>query len=186
MSSQESSNNGANNLGGVESQNGGSGSGKVSAWQDGHAHSFVDDQSGDSHHGGTALVELDGALSHLGGIVKLVPSKVQGAVAVVTDEFGSDAGPGGLAVGDLGSHDESSHLDQDQLALLGGVKGLEGGQTIGDILGSGEADSGGSHQVADDGKHGHASVLDLGLAKTVELLDISVLADAKGVPVAKL
>ena len=42
-------------------------------------------ESEDSHHGGTALVELNGTLLELGLRIEGVPAKVDGSVAEVTD-----------------------------------------------------------------------------------------------------
>ena len=41
-------------------------------------------QTKDTHHGGTALVELDGALAELGLFVECVPARVEEVVAEVT------------------------------------------------------------------------------------------------------
>merc|ERR1719457_344416 len=44
-------------------------------------------KSSDSHHGGTAVVELDSTLGKLGLLIKGVPSKVKGSVTEVTWEL---------------------------------------------------------------------------------------------------
>ena len=46
---------------------------------------LVDHKSEDAHHGGTAVVELDGALGELGLLVEGVPAEVDGAIAEVAD-----------------------------------------------------------------------------------------------------
>jgi hypothetical protein len=48
----------------------------------------VDHEAKDAHHGGTAVVELNGALGKLGLLVEGVPAKVEGTVAEVTGELG--------------------------------------------------------------------------------------------------
>ena len=44
-------------------------------------------QTEDSHHGGTSVVKLNGALSELGLGSKFIPSKVDESVSEVTSEF---------------------------------------------------------------------------------------------------
>ena len=46
---------------------------------------LVDHESEDTKHGGTAVVELDGALGELGLLIKVIPAKVDVSVAEVTD-----------------------------------------------------------------------------------------------------
>jgi len=98
-----------------------------------------------------------------------VPSVVQGTVAEVTNEFSS---------GDVlhdGKFQETN--EGNDLGNTGSRDGVEGGETVGDrgegrsrvVNVSRKADSGLGNQVADDGKHGDTSVLDLDVSETVEL-----------------
>ena len=160
---------------------------KVSTWKDGVSHDFVGDKAPDAHHGGTSVVQFNGALGHLGLLVIFVPSKVKGSVSVVTWEFSFDSwDPNGLSVDNLSNSEESSHLEKDVHAVLIGDKGWEGSQTIRDALGSWESDSGSCGQVSSDGKHGNTSVLQFILAKDVESFLVSILDKAKGIENAKL
>lgn len=59
-------------------------------WQDGVdvAELVVYHKTKDTHLGRTAVVQLDGTLSHLGLLVELVPSKVDVSIAPVTYDYG--------------------------------------------------------------------------------------------------
>lgn len=56
----------------------------------------MDHKSEDAHHGGTAVVELDGTLGELGLLIEGVPAEVDGAVAEVTDELSGGGTVGGV------------------------------------------------------------------------------------------
>ena len=135
-------------------------------------------QTSDTHHGSTAVVQLDRSLAKLGLLVKLVPSKVQVTVTVVTRELGQSKG---VTVDNLGNQRRGNHLDDNDL-----VRGGERLETSGHALGAGEADSGGSHKVTDNSKHADAAVLDLNLAEAVETGFIGVLQQSQGIKETKL
>mmetsp|Transcript_3045 Transcript_3045/g.8595 ORF Transcript_3045/g.8595 Transcript_3045/m.8595 type:complete len:218 (-) Transcript_3045:42-695(-) len=148
-------------------------------WDEGDSQLLVDHEGEDSHHGGTALVELDGALLELGLLVEGVPAEVEGVVAEVTDEFSS---------GDVLHDGELEEANEgDQLSDSGTLDGVEGGEAVwhigegeaGVVDVSWEADSGLLDQVSDDGEHGDASVLDLDVTEAVELLLVSVSDEAE-------
>merc|ERR1719215_1065166 len=61
---------------------------KVAPWKDGHSKHLVGDKTPHSHHGGAAVVQFDGTLLKFFLLGELVPTVVEGSVAVVTDEFG--------------------------------------------------------------------------------------------------
>ena len=68
---------------------------------------------------------------------------------------------------------------------------VEGGESTGDVFGSGESDSGGGRQVSGDGKHGNTSVLTLNSTTTLEVLGLSIepserIVDSKGIGSSKL
>jgi len=140
-----------------------------SSGKDGDSNTFVEDKSGDSHHGGTSVVDLDRSLLELGFGIELVPSKVEGAVPVVTDVFGLVVEPVGIAVDNGGHGHKGEHLQQDVLSVLGGKEVVEGLESGGDVSGSGESDSGGGGQVSDHGEHGNTSVGEFVLSEKVEL-----------------
>ena len=152
---------------------------------EGDSQLFVDHKGKDSHHGGTALVQLNGTLLHLGLLIKGVPSVVDGIVTEVTDEFSSGDI---LHDGELKGSNEGNNLGNS-----GSRDGVEGGETIGDIgkgearkvNGSGETDSILGDEVSNDGKHGDTSVLDLDVTETVELLLVTVGDHAEGIEESK-
>ena len=84
----------------------------------------------DAHHGGSAIVELDGTLLELPCVRLLVPAKVEGAVAEVAGELPRSGAVGGvLHDEELEEANEGDHLEQ---ALLGdGIGAEEGGDSVG-------------------------------------------------------
>lgn len=159
---------------------------KVSAGKDADAHNLVGDQTPDTHHCGASVVELNSALLQFLLVTELVPSKVEGTVSVITNKLGGDSSDlAGVSVADLGHNEEGSHLVENHHAIGGLEKGGEGGKTIGDVLGAGEANTGGGGQVSGDRKHGNAAVLELTLAEGIELGLGTVLAELKGVKKAE-
>ena len=146
---------------------------------------LVDHKGKDSHLGGTALVELDGTLLHLGLLVEGVPSEVKSLVTEVTDEFSS---------GDVLHDSEFKESDEgNDLANSGTLDGGKGGETVGDsgerkslvVNVSGKTDSGLLDEVSSDGEHTDASVLDLDVTETVELLLVTIGDKSEGVEESK-
>ena len=136
---------------------------------------LVDHKAEDSHHGGTAVVELDGTLGKLGLSIKVIPSEVNVAVTEVTNVLVS--GSGHIThEGALQNTDGGDHLNK-----AGGGDGVgaeKGGNTVGEgvegvsgvVDGSGKVDSGAGHNLAQEGKLGDTSVLDLDVSEAVEAL----------------
>jgi hypothetical protein len=136
---------------------------------------LVDHKGQDSHHGGTALVELGGTLLELGLGIESVPAKVDQVVTEVTNEF----------VG-------SSHVTHDRglqatnkeqkLDKSSGRDGLEGGESVGDggkggarqVNGSWKTDTSLLDEVSNNGKHGNTSVLDFYKSQAVELFLVTI------------
>jgi hypothetical protein len=147
---------------------------------------LVDHEGKDSHHGGTALVELDGALLQLGLSIKCVPSVVNGTVAEVTREFSLAS----QIAHDTGLEDTNEEKELDKSS---GRDLLEGGEAVGDIGealsrevdGSREADSGLLDEVSDNGEHGNTSVLQFDESEAVELFLVTVSDKAERVEEAK-
>ena len=143
----------------------------------------------DAHHGGTALVELDGALLKLGLLVELVPSEVLDSVAEVADELTGLGAIGGILHDkDLQETDEEEELDKSASGnVLEGIKATgNGGEAVARIVDvARETDSGGGDEVSDVGKHGNTAVLDLDVTEAVEVLLVTVSDEAKGIVKAK-
>jgi hypothetical protein len=136
---------------------------------------LMDHKSKDSHHGGTAVVELDGTLGELGLLIKVIPAEVDVSVAEVTDVLVS--GSRNVAhEGALQDTDEGDDLDKSRGG--DGVGAEEGGDTVGEgVEGvtrvvdiSGEVDSGAGHNLAQEGELGDTSVLDLDVTEAIESL----------------
>jgi len=90
---------------------------------------LVDHKSEDSHHGGTAVVELDGTLLELGLLVEVIPAEVNVSVTEVTDELVSSSR--NIAhKGTLEDSNESNDLDKSGSG--NGVGAEKGGNTIGE------------------------------------------------------
>jgi len=151
----------------------------------------VDGKAEDAHHGGTALVELDGALLELLLLGEGVPAEInaEGHVAEITDEL---AGSGNVAHDkELEPSDEEDDLKE---ALTGdGISTVQGGEAIGDVGeltaaevdGTAKVDTGTGDDVAKEGKHGNAAVLDLNVSEAVELVLVAVGDQAEGIEEAK-
>ena len=122
---------------------------------DGASELLVDPEAEDAHLGGTAGVELDGALLELGLLREGVPAEVEGTVAEVTGELGSSGDV--LHDGELEEADEEDDLDGG--ASGDGVGAGDGGPAVGEgvegITGvvevSGKVDSGTGDDVAEEG-----------------------------------
>ena len=154
--------------------------------QERNAQLFVDHKGKDTHHGSTALVELDSTLLELGGGIKGIPAVVDGAVTEVTNVLGS----AGKVL-----HDASLQKtdEKKKLAKSTSRNGLEGGKTVGDgsersstqVNVSRKTDTGLLDEVTDNGKHGDTSVLELSEAEAVELLLVTVCDKAERIEEAK-
>ena len=139
------------------------------------------DEAPNAHHGRPAVVKLDAALLHLGLLIKLVPAEIEMSVAVVTDELGLGIGPMRVAIDYLGEDEEAEHLVNDTATVKALHEMGEGLETIGNILGTREADTGGSDKISRNSKHADTAVLEFGLAKHVELLLVAVRDEPEGI-----
>mmetsp|Transcript_4147 Transcript_4147/g.7961 ORF Transcript_4147/g.7961 Transcript_4147/m.7961 type:complete len:206 (+) Transcript_4147:329-946(+) len=156
--------------------------GKDISRQDGDTKLFVNHKPKNTHLCRTSVIKLNRPLLQLGRIIKLVPSKVKLSITEITDELRLVIQPIGIAIHDLRNHEEGGHLHQDVHAVFGVEERLPRGEAIGDVLGSGEADSGGGGEVSGDGEHGNAGVFDFGFAEPVEVdSDIIDVGKAEGV-----
>mmetsp|Transcript_11293 Transcript_11293/g.33820 ORF Transcript_11293/g.33820 Transcript_11293/m.33820 type:complete len:227 (+) Transcript_11293:1114-1794(+) len=156
---------------------------------EGDAEFFVDHEGEDAHLGGAAVVEFDAALEGLLLLGEGVPAEVEGAVAEVTGEFAR-----GGAVGRVLHDDELEEADEgDDLGNAGGGDGAEGAEAGRDVRelgarvvdGAREEDAGLGGDLAEDGEHTDAAVLDLDVAEAVELLLVGVREEAEGIPEAE-
>ena len=156
---------------------------KLSNNWNGSSELLVYHKSKDTHHGGTAVVQFNGALGGLGIRIEGVPAKVKSAVAEVTRELT-------LACNiphyeDLKEANEGNHLKK--TSLRDGVRSEEGSQAVGVgvegvsgvVDGSCKVDSIAGYDLAKEGKLGDTSVLNLNIAEAVEALLVGILEKAK-------
>jgi hypothetical protein len=136
---------------------------------------LVNHKSEDSHHGGTAVVELDGTLLELGLLIKVIPAEVNVSVTEVTNVLVSSS-RNITHEGALKNSNEGDDLNKSGSG--DGVGAEEGGNTVGEgvegvsgvVDGSGKVDSGTGHDLSEEGKLGNTSVLDLNVTEAVESL----------------
>ncbi len=136
---------------------------------------LVDHKSEDAHHGGAAVVQLDGALGQLGLLIEGVPAEVDGAVSEVTWEISRGGTIGGvLHHTKLEGTNKENNLGK---ARSGdGIRPVDGGPAVGEgvegvsriINVSREVDAGAGDDVTQEAELGDASVLDLDVAEAVE------------------
>merc|ERR1719282_37181 len=149
---------------------------------------LVDHEAEDAQHGRAAVVELDGALDELGLLVELVPAEVDGAVAEVPREL---AGRG--AVGRVLHHAELEEAaERDDLPESGvgdGVGTDDGRDAVREgvervalrVDAATEVDPRAGGDLAEEGEHADAAVLELDEAEAVEPLLIGVVEHAERV-----
>jgi hypothetical protein len=136
---------------------------------------LVNHKSEDTHHGGTAVVELDGTLLKLGLLIEGVPAEVNVSVTEVTDVLVASSGN----ITHEGALKNSN--EGDDLNKAGGGDGVgaeEGGNTVGErvegvsgiVDASGKVDSSAGHNLSKEGKLSDTSVLDLNITEAVETL----------------
>ena len=122
---------------------------------DGASELLVDHEAEDAHHGGTAVVELDGALGKLGLLIEGIPAVVEGTVAEITGELSlaSDV------LHDTELEEANEEEDLDETSLGDGVGAEDGGETVGEgiegvsslVDGSVEVDAGTGDDLAEEG-----------------------------------
>lgn len=151
---------------------------------------LVNHKSEDTHHGGTAVVELDGTLGELGLLVEAVPAEVDVSVAEVsrelsvswnlTHERALQNADGGDDLHDTRSRDVA-------LAEDGGNAVRVGGERMAAVVDvSRKVDSSTGGDLAEEGKHADAAVLDLNVPKAGEALLVDISAEhAEGIEVSE-
>ena len=115
----------------------------------------MDHEAEDAHHGGTAVVELDGALGKLGLLIEGIPAEVEGTVAEIAGELSlaSDV------LHDTELKKANEEKDLDETSLGDGVGAEDGGETVGEgvegvsslVDGSIEVDAGTGDDLAKEG-----------------------------------
>jgi hypothetical protein len=89
---------------------------------------FVDHKSKDSHHGSTAVIELNGTLLQFFFLTEILPSEVNVSVTEVTDKFIASS----LNVAHDSTFEESNEGNElDESSGGDGVRSNKGGNTVG-------------------------------------------------------
>ena len=143
-------------------------------------------KSKNSHHGGTAVVELDSTLGKLGLLIKVLPSEIKGSVTEVTWEFRFSGNI--LHDEKLKSSDEGNNLEKSSLG-----DGINSGPSVGDGAEGGsrlvnvswKSDSVTGNNLSKEGKLGNTSVLDLNVTETVESLLVGIVKKSKRIEESK-
>jgi len=151
-----------------------------------NAQLLVDHKTEDTHLGGTAVVQFDGALLQLLLLGEGVPSEVDVSVTEVAREF--VAGSWNVLKEVL---EETDRADQLEGSAVGHRR--ESSESVGDIgelssiVGdkSGETNSRFLDEVTNDGKHRNTAVLELNISETIELCLITVSDQSKRVEKAE-
>ena len=146
---------------------------------------LVDHEAEDAHHGGTAVVELNGTLGKLGLLIKGVPAVVEGPVAEVPGELGLSGDI--LHDGELESTDGEEELDESTLGDSIGSR--DGGPSVSDgIEGSAgvvnvsrKVDAVAGYDLSEEGELGDTAVLDLDVTEAVEAVLVGVSEHAEGI-----
>mmetsp|Transcript_29590 Transcript_29590/g.71529 ORF Transcript_29590/g.71529 Transcript_29590/m.71529 type:complete len:170 (+) Transcript_29590:68-577(+) len=119
---------------------------------------FMDHQTEDAHHGGTAVVQLDGTLLQLSLLVELVPAIVDGTGPEVPGEL---PGSGVVPHDELQRQDEGEDLSPSADGDLGDGSGTgrDGRERRAGVINvPRQPDTGVVRQEPDDGQHGDPSV----------------------------
>mmetsp|Transcript_12001 Transcript_12001/g.15642 ORF Transcript_12001/g.15642 Transcript_12001/m.15642 type:complete len:224 (+) Transcript_12001:106-777(+) len=147
---------------------------------------LMDHESKDTHHGGTAVVELNGTLGELGLLIKVIPSEVNVSVTEVTNVLVSSS-RNITHEGALQPSDEGKDLDKSSSG--DGVRSEEGGNTVGEgvegvsgvVDGSRKVESSAGDNLSKEGKLSDTAVLDLDVSEAVESLLVSLIEESEGV-----
>ena len=150
---------------------------------------LVDHEAKDAHHGGTAVVELDGTLGKLGLLIEGIPAEVEGAVAEIAGELGL----AGDILHDTKLKEANEEEDLDKTSLGDGVGAEDGGNTVGEgiegvsglVDAARKVDAVAGDDLAEEGKLTDTAVLDLNVTEAVETLLVGILKEAKGVEETK-
>ena len=149
---------------------------------------LVHHETQNAHHGGTAVVEFDGALLELllGG--EVVPRKlvaVLDAVAKVASELGLENTHvlGHVRIHDAKLHDADEGENLPKSAGGDGIRAEKGGEAVGVgvermslvVNGTRQMDTGTGNDVAQEGKLSDSAVLQLDVAKSLEAFLVGIL-----------
>jgi len=151
---------------------------------------LVDHKSQNSHLSSTALVQFNSTLPHLLVITVLVPSEVNESITEVTLELsgrlsksilvGSPRSSVLVLVGSLHHGPCGDHLSPNHTGEV-----VKSSEARGDVLSTGETNSGVGNEVSNNSKHGNTAVLEFHPAKTVEVVLVSIGNQSQGIEEAE-
>jgi len=152
----------------------------------------MDHEPKDTTHSSPAIVELNTTLEQLGLLIEGVPAKVKRIVAEVSREFTWRCTVGRVLhdtkledanntdkLGEAKSGDGIRAVDSGP-AVREGIEGVTGNVDI-----SRQVDAGASYDLAKEGKHRDAAVLDLDVAETFESLLVGIVEQPQWIEEAK-
>jgi hypothetical protein len=154
---------------------------------DGSSELLVNHKSKNTHHGGTAVVQLNGTLGELGLFIEGVPAEVKGTVTEVTNVLISSS-LNILHDSKLKEANEGKDLKgSGNRNLEGSSPSLsdvrEGGSRVVNVSGKTDTSTGGD--LAKEGKLGDTSVLELNVTETVETLLVGIIKQSQRIEETK-
>merc|ERR1719296_458907 len=158
--------------------------------REGASELLMDHESKDTHHGSTAVVQLNSTLLELGLFIKCVPAEVDGTVTEVTNM---------LVASSLDVLHDAKFKGANEGKKLGeasggdGVSAEEGGSAVGEgiegvpgvVNVATEVDASAGDDVAEEGELRDTAVLELDVTEAVETLPVSIIEQTEGVEEAK-
>jgi hypothetical protein len=147
---------------------------------------LVNHQSKNTHHGGTAIVQLNSTLGELGLLIKGVPSKVKSSITEVTDELALSSHilhHGKLEEANKGQDLKSAsnrHLERASPSLTN-VREL--GSVVRDVTRKTNTRAGGD--LSKEGQLADTPVLQLNVTEAVESLLVGTIKESKGIEEAE-
>ena len=143
----------------------------------------------DTHHSGTAVVQLNGTLGELGLFIEGVPAEVKSTVTEVTNEFILS----GNILHDTKLEGTNEGKDLGESSLGDSIRSEESGQTVGEgvegvsggVDASRKVNTGTGSDLSKEGKLTDTAVLELDVTETVETLLVGIIEQSQRIEEAK-
>mmetsp|Transcript_6076 Transcript_6076/g.15113 ORF Transcript_6076/g.15113 Transcript_6076/m.15113 type:complete len:226 (-) Transcript_6076:22-699(-) len=139
---------------------------------------FVNEETEDTHHGGTSVVKLNSTLLQLGGIIEFIPSEVDVTVTEVTREFTSSSN----ILHDVRLQESDEEEDLEESLGRDRVGTVQRSPAVGvrvkgvalQVDSSGKVEAGTGDDVTQERQLTDTSVLHLDVSQTFEVLLIAI------------